>query len=34
MGGKTAMLFACKYPELVNKLIVADISPRFLPGSP
>lgn len=31
MGGKTAMLFACKYPELVNKLIVADISPRFYP---
>lgn len=31
MGGKTAMLFAATYPELVNKLIVADISPRFYP---
>ncbi|MGB6269428.1 MAG: alpha/beta fold hydrolase [Olleya sp.] len=31
MGGKTAMLFASQYPELVNKLIVADISPRFYP---
>ncbi|WGD35404.1 alpha/beta fold hydrolase [Olleya sp. YS] len=31
MGGKTAMLFASKYPELVNKLVVADISPRFYP---
>ena len=31
MGGKTAMLFACKYPELVSKLVVADISPRFYP---
>ncbi|XP_023015212.1 sn-1-specific diacylglycerol lipase ABHD11-like isoform X1 [Leptinotarsa decemlineata] len=27
MGGRTAMLFALKYPELVEKLIVADISP-------
>ncbi len=31
MGGKTAMLFATKYPELVNNLIVADISPRYYP---
>ena len=31
MGGKAAMLFACKFPELVSKLIVADISPRFYP---
>ena len=31
MGGKTAMLFAAKYPELVSKLIVADISPRYYP---
>ena len=31
MGGKTAMLFATQYPEYVNKLIVADISPRFYP---
>lgn len=28
MGGKTAMLFAVKYPELVDKLIVVDIAPR------
>lgn len=31
MGGKTAMLFAAKYPDLVSKLIVADISPRYYP---
>jgi len=28
MGGKTAMLFAVTYPELLNKLVIADISPR------
>jgi len=31
MGGKTAMTFAMRYPEKVNKLIVADIAPRFYP---
>lgn len=31
MGGKTAMLFAVEYPEKVNKLIVADIAPRYYP---
>lgn len=31
MGGKTAMQFATKYPELVSKLLVADISPRYYP---
>ncbi|OIQ28828.1 MAG: alpha/beta hydrolase [Bacteroidetes bacterium MedPE-SWsnd-G2] len=31
MGGKTAMLFACENPELVSRLIVADISPRYYP---
>ncbi|MEN2281814.1 alpha/beta fold hydrolase [Algoriphagus sp. SE2] len=29
MGGKTAMNFAIKYPERVEKLIVADIAPRY-----
>ena len=29
MGGKTAMLLAARYPELVNKLIVADIGPKY-----
>ncbi|HEY9170602.1 MAG TPA: alpha/beta fold hydrolase [Lutibacter sp.] len=29
MGGKVVMRFAVTYPELVDKLIVADISPRF-----
>ncbi|MGV9004975.1 alpha/beta fold hydrolase [Flavobacterium sp.] len=28
MGGKVAMLFATMYPDLVHKLIVADISPK------
>lgn len=31
MGGKTAMFFAVKYPELVSKLIVADIAPKAYP---
>ncbi|AUP78852.1 alpha/beta fold hydrolase [Flavivirga eckloniae] len=31
MGGKTAMFFATHYPEMVSKLLVADISPRFYP---
>lgn len=31
MGGKTAMLFAVTHPTLVEKLIVADIGPKFYP---
>ena len=31
MGGKTVMLYAVEFPENVNKLIVADISPRMYP---
>ena len=31
MGGKTAMLFATLFPDVVSKLLVADISPRFYP---
>ena len=31
MGGKTAMLFATSYPEMIDKLIVADIGPKFYP---
>lgn len=31
MGGKTAMLFAANHPEMVEKLIVADIGPKFYP---
>ena len=29
MGGKTAMLFAVKYPNFVDKVIIADISPKY-----
>ena len=29
MGGKVAMLFATTHPEMVNKLIVADIGPKY-----
>nr|WP_315195546.1 alpha/beta fold hydrolase [uncultured Flavobacterium sp.] len=29
MGGKTAMLLATTYPNLVDKLIIADIGPKF-----
>lgn len=31
MGGKTAMQFAVKYPDRVEKLIVADIAPKEYP---
>lgn len=31
MGGKTAMQFACDYSEITEKLIVADISPKYYP---
>jgi pimeloyl-ACP methyl ester carboxylesterase len=29
MGGKIAMLFATLYPEVVEKLIIADIGPKY-----
>lgn len=29
MGGKTAMLAAANYPELIKKLIVVDIAPKY-----
>lgn len=29
MGGKTAMLFAATHPEIIEKLIIADIGPKF-----
>ncbi len=32
MGGKTAMTFASKCPDRIQKLIVADISPRAYPA--
>ena len=31
MGGKTAMRFSCAYPQYVEKLLVADIAPRYYP---
>ena len=31
MGGKTAMQFAVRYPNLIQKLIVADIAPKYYP---
>lgn len=31
MGGKVAMLLATMHPELVDKLVVADIGPKFYP---
>ncbi|WP_149274783.1 alpha/beta fold hydrolase [Pareuzebyella sediminis] len=31
MGGKTAMQFACSYSEKTEKLIVADIAPKYYP---
>lgn len=32
MGGKTAMQFALTYPELISKLIIADIAPKVYPA--
>jgi len=32
MGGKTAMQFALNFPEIINKLIVADIAPKTYPA--
>ena len=31
LGGKTAMQFAVSNPEMLSKLVVVDISPRFYP---
>ena len=31
MGGKTVMQFAVDYPDRVDKLIVADIAPKYYP---
>ncbi|EDP98214.1 alpha/beta fold hydrolase [Kordia algicida OT-1] len=31
MGGKTAMLFAVEYPEMLEKLVIVDIGPKFYP---
>ncbi|WP_298473493.1 alpha/beta fold hydrolase [uncultured Maribacter sp.] len=31
MGGKTVMQFACSYPNMTRKIIVADIAPKFYP---
>ena len=29
MGGKVAMYFACRFPQLVEQLVVVDIAPRY-----
>jgi len=31
MGGKTAMMFSANHPEMVKKLIIADIGPKYYP---
>ena len=31
MGGKTAMFFSCVHPEKTEKLVVADIAPKYYP---
>ncbi|MEO1261504.1 MAG: alpha/beta fold hydrolase [Bacteroidota bacterium] len=33
MGGKTAMQFALEHPDMVDRLVVVDISPKAYPGS-
>ena len=33
MGGKTAMLFCLKYPELISKVFIMDISPKYYPNT-
>ena len=32
MGGKTAMLFSLKFPELISKVFIMDISPKYYPN--
>lgn len=32
MGGKTAMKFALKYPDMVDKLVIVDIAPKAYSG--
>jgi len=32
MGGKLAMLLACRYPERIDRLIVVDIAPKDYPA--
>ncbi|EDM45696.1 hydrolase, alpha/beta fold family, putative [unidentified eubacterium SCB49] len=32
MGGKTAMAFGVSYPEMVDKLVIADIGPKSYPS--
>jgi len=31
MGGKMAMLFAVTFPELIEKLVIVDIAPKYYP---
>ena len=31
MGGKTVMQFAVNYPHMIDKMIVADIAPKYYP---
>ncbi|NAS29363.1 alpha/beta fold hydrolase [Flavobacteriaceae bacterium R38] len=31
MGGKTAMFFAIKHPQLISRLLIADIAPKYYP---
>ncbi|MEA1784710.1 alpha/beta fold hydrolase [Arenibacter sp. GZD96] len=31
MGGKTAMQFACTFPDFTEKLMVADMAPKYYP---
>ena len=33
MGGKTSMVTALNHPDIVEKLIVVDVSPRESPGT-
>ena len=33
MGGKTAMLFSLKFPELLSKVFIMDISPKYYPNT-
>tara|TARA_B100002019_G_scaffold55005_1_gene47207 strand:- start:1819 stop:2583 length:765 start_codon:yes stop_codon:yes gene_type:complete len=32
MGGKTAMQFCLKYPELISKVFIMDIAPKYYPN--
>ncbi len=34
MGGKAAMFFAVQHPEMIDRLVIADIGPKYYAATP